>query len=94
MVGQKDIINRIAAKTGLKKKDIKEMVLAFKEVVADVAGEGESLWLKDTLMIKPVTVKARKRYLGMFDKTIYQNEYDVAKAVLSKKIIEISKKTK
>ena len=32
MVNQRDIVNRIADKTGLYKKDIKEMLLAFKTI--------------------------------------------------------------
>ena len=39
MVNQRDIVNRIADKTGLYKKDIKEMLLAFKEVMVDVIEE-------------------------------------------------------
>ena len=45
MVNQRDIVNRIADKTGLYKKDIKEMLLAFKEVMVDVFDEDVFLFL-------------------------------------------------
>lgn len=53
MVNQRDIVNRIADKTGLYKKDIKEMLLAFKEVMVDVIEEDESMFLKEIFTLKP-----------------------------------------
>ena len=61
MVNQKELINRIAEKTGLYKKDIKKMLLAFKEVVYDVAEEGEELLLKELFTIRLLTTKGRNR---------------------------------
>ena len=52
MVNQRDIVNRIADKTGLYKKDIKEMLLAFKEVMVDVIEEDESMFLKEIFTLK------------------------------------------
>lgn len=94
MVNEKAIIDRVAAKTGLTKRDTKKMLKAFKEVIYEVAREGETLWLFNTLKIKPKTVKARERFSGILGKTIHIEEHEVAEAVLSKNIIEISKKIK
>ena len=55
MVNQRDIVNRIADKTGLYKKDIKEMLLAFKEVMVDVIEEDESMFLKEIFTLKTIT---------------------------------------
>lgn len=89
MVGQRDIINRIADKTGLKKKDIKAMLLAFKEVVYDAVDEEETLFLKDTLTIKPINVKGRNRYIAPYEHIIYEKEHKSVKAFLGKGIMDM-----
>ena len=66
MVNQRDIVNRIADKTGLYKKDIKEMLLAFKEVMVDVIEEDESMFLKEIFTLKTITKKPRKRYIAPY----------------------------
>ncbi len=92
MVGQKEVINRIADKTGLKKQDIKQMVIAFKEVVYDVIEEEKSLFLKELFHIKPVEIKGRKRYIAPYHKAIYQEGHKSVKIVPSKKLLEVEKR--
>lgn len=92
MVGQRDIINRIADKTGLKKKDIKAMLLAFKEVIYDAVDEEETLFLKDTLTIKPINVKGRNRYIAPYEHIIYEEEHKSVKAFLGKSIMDMVRK--
>lgn len=82
MVSQKGIINRIADKTGLKKKDIKAMLLAFKEVIYDVVDEEETLFLKDAITIKPIDVKGRNRYIAPYECTVYEEEHKSVKPPL------------
>ncbi len=92
MVSQKGIINRIADKTGLKKKDIKDMLLAFKEVIYDVVDEEETLYLRDALTIKPIDVKGRNRYIAPYEHTIYEEEHKSVKVFLGKSIMDMVKK--
>lgn len=72
MVNQRDIVNRIADKTGLYKKDIKEMLLAFKEVMVDVIEEDESMFLKEIFTLKTITKKPRKRYIAPYGKPLWK----------------------
>lgn len=92
MVSQKGIINRIADKTGLKKKDIKDMLLAFKEVIYDIVDEEETLYLRDALTIKPIDVKGRNRYIAPYEHTIYEEEHKSVKVFLGKSIMDMVKK--
>lgn len=89
MVNQVDIINRIADKTGLYKKDIKVMLLAFKEVMAEVIENDESLILKDILVLKTITKKPRKRYIAPYGKYIMEKEHKVIKILPGKRLKKI-----
>lgn len=94
MVSQREVINRIADKTGLKKQDIKLMVIAFKEVVYDVVEEEKTLFLKEVFQIKPVDIKGRKRYIAPYHKAIYQAGHKSIKIVPSKKLLEVIKESR
>ena len=89
MVNQRDIVNRIADKTGLYKKDIKEMLLAFKEVMVDVIEEDESMFLKEIFTLKTITKKPRKRYIAPYGKTIMEKEHKIVKILPGSRLTEI-----
>lgn len=89
MVNQRDIVNRIADKTGLYKKDIKEMLLAFKEVMVDVIEEDESMFLKEIFTLKTITKKPRKRYIAPYEKTILEPEHRIVKILPGSRLTEI-----
>lgn len=89
MVNQRDIVNRIADKTGLYKKDIKEMLLAFKEVMVDVIEEDESMFLKEIFTLKTITKKPRKRYIALYGKTILEPEHKIVKILPGSRLTEI-----
>lgn len=91
MVNQRDIVNRIADKTGLYKKDIKEMLLAFKEVMVDVIEEDETLFLKEIFTLKTITKKARNRYIAPYGKTILEPEHRIVKILPGSRLTEIVK---
>lgn len=94
MVNQKDIIDRIADKTGLYKKDIKEMLMAFKEVVYDVMEEGDNLFLKEVFTVKQVNVKGRNRYIAPYEEIVYQEEHKSVKIIPSRNLIDVVKKNR
>ena len=89
MVNQRDIVNRIADKTCLYKKDIKEMLLAFKEVMVDVIEEDESMFLKEIFALKTITKKPRKRYIAPYGKTIMEKEHKIVKILPGSRLTEI-----
>lgn len=89
MVNQRDIVNRIADKACLYKKDIKEMLLAFKEVMVDVIEEDESMFLKEIFTLKTITKKPRKRYIAPYGKTIMEKEHKIVKILPGSRLKEI-----
>ncbi len=91
MVNQRDIVNRIADKTGLYKKDIKEMLLAFKEVMVDIIKEDETMFLKEIFTLKTITKKARNRYIAPYGKTIMEKEHKIVKIIPGIRLTEIVK---
>lgn len=94
MVNQRNIINRISDKTGLKKQDIKEMLLAFKQVIYDVIKEDDDLFLKEVFTIKTVDVKGRNRYIAPYEEIVYQEEHKSVKIIPSRNLINVVKKDK
>ncbi len=89
MVNQRDIVNRIADKTCLYKKDIKEMLLAFKEVMVDVIEENESMFLKEIFTLKTITKKPLKRYIAPYGKNIMEKEHKIVKILPGSRLKEI-----
>lgn len=61
-MNQRAIINRIAAKTGFYKKDVREMMLAFREVVEEAMEDEDRILLQGLLCIKPVTIPEKQYY--------------------------------
>ncbi len=94
MVNQRDIVNRIADKTGLYKKDIKEMLLAFKEVMVDVIEENETLFLKEIFTLKTITKKARNRYIAPYGKIILEKEHKIVKILPGTRLTELVRNNK
>ena len=90
-VCQVEIINRIADKSGLKKKDVKKMLMAFKEVIYDVMKEGNVLFLKNIMTMKTVIVPPFNKYLATRKDYVYQEEHRRIKIVISRKFKEAIK---
>lgn len=57
-----DVINKLAEKTGLYKKDVRAMLNAFSELVYEEMDIDNAILLKNLFKIEPVTVKERNRY--------------------------------
>ena len=91
VVNQKGMIDRIAEKTGLYKKDIKEMLHAFKEVIYDVAEEEAELLCKEVFYIKTVNMKGRNRYIAPYKEIVYQDEHKILKIVPSRLLLDTIK---
>lgn len=89
MVNQREVVNRIAEKTGLYKKDVKEMLLAFKDVMVDVIKEDESMFLKEIFSLRTITKKPRKRYIAPYGKTIMEKEHKIVKILPGSRLTKI-----
>ena len=92
MVSQKGIIDRIAEKTGLYKKDIKEMLMAFKEVIYDVAEEEEELLFKEVFSMRTINIKGRNRYIMPYKEIVYQEDHKALKITPSRLLLDVVKK--
>lgn len=90
-VNQKEVINRIAERTGFKKKDVKEMMIALKEIIYEVVRDGGNVFLKNVFTIKTKDVKAQKKYIAPLHDYIYQEEHKTVKIVPSKNLIKAVK---
>lgn len=90
-LNQKEIVNRIAEKTGFTKKDINEMLSAFSEIVYDVVKDDGNLFFKNVFTIKTKNVKAQKKYIAPLHDYIYQEAHKTVKIVPSKNLIKAVK---
>lgn len=91
---KKDLVNRIAEKTGLKKKDINEMMAAFLDVIYEVLEEGGSLQLKNLFTILARTVKGQNKYIAPYQDYVYQEEHKTIKIIPSQNLVNVVKEIK
>lgn len=61
-VNKKEIVNKMAEKTGLYKKDIREMLFTFQEVIQEAMQDGDRVLLHGFLTIKPVLIREKQYY--------------------------------
>jgi len=59
---KQEVINKLAEKTGLYKKDVRAVLLALNELVYEEMDADNTILLKNLFKIEPVTVKERNRY--------------------------------
>ncbi len=57
-----EVINKLAEKTGLYKKDVRAVLTAFHEMVYEEMDADNQILLKNLFKIEPITVKERNRY--------------------------------
>jgi len=91
MIYKKDVVNRIAKKTGLKKQDIKSMFTALEEVIVETLKLGEDIQFKNLFTIRGETVKARNRYIVSRGDCIFQKEHKTVKITPSKNLVNVIK---
>ena len=58
---KQEVINKLAEKTGLYKKDVRAVLLALNELVYEEMDADNTILLKNLFKIEPVTVKQRNR---------------------------------
>lgn len=71
---KQDVVNKLAEKTGLYKKDIKAMLAAFNELIYDEMNKSNSILITNLFKIEPVIVDLRKRYSPFVNNRYYIEE--------------------
>ena len=90
---KQEVINKLAEKTGLYKKDIKAMLVALNELVYEEMDNDNAILLNNLLKIEPVTVKERNRYDIVRDRVYLDKEHRNVKITPSTNLIDSVKKT-
>lgn len=62
---KQEVINKLAEKTGLYKKDVRAVLLALNELVYEEIDADNAILLKNLFKIEPVTIKTRNRSLTL-----------------------------
>lgn len=63
---KQEVINKLAKKTGLYKKDVRAVLLALNALVYEEIDADNAILLKNLFKIEPVTIKTRNRCLHYF----------------------------
>lgn len=72
---KQEVINKLAEKTGLYKKDVRAVLLALNELVYEEIDADNAILLKNLFKIEPVTIKARNRYDIVRDRVYLDKEH-------------------
>lgn len=72
---KQEVINKLAEKTGLYKKDVRAVLLALNELVYEEIDADNTILLKNLFKIEPVTIKARNRYDIVRDRVYLDKEH-------------------
>lgn len=72
---KQEVINKLAEKTGLYKKDVRAVLLALNELVYEEIDADNAILLKNLFKIEPVTIKTRNRYDIVRDRVYLDKEH-------------------
>ena len=90
---KKEVINKLAEKTGLYKKDVRAVLMAFRELVYEEMDADNIILITNLFKIEPVTVEARKRYsLYLDDKYYIDKEHKSVKITPSENLSDSLRK--
>ena len=84
---KQEVINKLAEKTGLYKKDVRAVLLALNELVYEEIDADNAILLKNLFKIEPVTIKARNRYDIVRDRVYLDKEHRNVKITLSVNLV-------
>ena len=68
---KQDVINKLAEKTGLYKKDVRAVLDSFYELVYEELDADNSILITNLFKVEPITVDSRKRYSPYVDDNYY-----------------------
>lgn len=80
---KKDVIDKISDKTGLYKKDVREMIDTFRELLYEELKEGNEIALNNMFNIKTVPVKAGDKFNPRLNIWEYRDEHRTVKMIPS-----------
>ena len=89
---KQEVINKLAEKTGLYKKDVRAVLLALNELVYEEMDADNTILLKNLFKIEPVTVKERNRYDIVRDRVYLDKEHRKVKITPSINLLDSLKK--
>lgn len=89
---KQDVINKLAEKTGLYKKDVRAVLDSFHELIYEELDADNAILLKNLFKIEPVTVKERNRYDIVRKRVYLDKERRNVKITTSENLIDSVKK--
>lgn len=89
---KQDVINKLAEKTGLYKKDVRLVLLALNELIYEELDADNAILLKNLFKIEPITTKERNRYDIVRDRVYLDKEHRNVKVTLSTNLVDSVKK--
>lgn len=91
---KQDVINRLAEKTGLYKKDVRAVLDSFNELIYEEMDANNSIIIATLFKIEPITVDARQRYSPFVDCKYYIGEgHKNVKVTISPTLADSIRKT-
>lgn len=90
---KQEVINKLAEKTGLYKKDIRAVLDSFHELVYEELNADNTVLLKNLFKIEPVTVKERNRYDIVRKRVYLDKEHRNVKIIPSTNLEKCVKKS-
>lgn len=84
---KREIVNKIAERTGFRKQDIAIMLSEMKEIMRDELVKGNSISIRNLFTLEP-TIRTGNKYNLKTQEVEYKEEYVSVKAVPSKTLRE------
>mgnify|MGYP000337659165 CR=1 FL=1 len=78
---KQDVINKLAEKTGLYKKDVRAVLDSFYELVYEELDADNSILITNLFKVEPITVDSRKRYSPYVDDNYYSKNHTSFKSI-------------
>lgn len=82
---KKDIVNKIAERTGFRKQDIAIMLSEMKDVMREELVKGNSVSIRNLFTLAP-TIRTGNKYNLISEEVEYKEEYVSVKAIPSKRL--------
>lgn len=89
---KQDVINKLAEKTGLYKKDVRAVLDSFHELVYEELDADNSILITNLFKVEPITVDSRKRYSPIDANYYIEKEHKTVKITPASNLLDSLKK--
>lgn len=90
---KQDVINKLAEKTGLYKKDVRAVLDSFHELVYEELDADNSILITNLFKVESIIVDSRKRYSPYVDDNYYiEKEHKTVKITPASNLLDSLKK--